>query len=85
MESYGLIGSIIIGGIAGLLAGKLIKGEGYGCFINVLLGLFGSALCSWLFGLLHIPEWGGLLGHIGTGTIGAVIIVYVASLLRKGK
>jgi len=34
---------------------------------------------------LHIPEWGGLLGHIGTGTIGAVIIVYVASLLRKGK
>ena len=83
MEDYGLIGSIIIGGIAGLLAGKLVKGEGYGCFVNVLLGLFGSALCSWLFGFLHIPEWGGLLGHIGTGTIGAVIIVYVSSLLRK--
>jgi uncharacterized membrane protein YeaQ/YmgE (transglycosylase-associated protein family) len=49
----------------------------------VLLGLFGSALCSWLFGFLHIPEWGGLLGHIGTGTIGAIIIVYVASLLKR--
>jgi len=36
MEEYRLIGSIIIGGIAGLLAGKLVKGEGYGCFINVL-------------------------------------------------
>lgn len=83
MEEYGLIGSIIIGGIAGFLAGKLVKGEGYGCLVNVLLGLFGSALCSWLFGFLKIPAWGGLLGSIGTGTIGAVIIVYVVSLLRK--
>ena len=79
----GLIGSIIIGGLAGFLAGKLIKGEGYGCVINVLLGLFGSALCGWLFSQLNIPEWGGILGQIGTGTIGAVIIVYVTSLLRK--
>ena len=79
----GLIGSIIIGGIAGFLAGKLIKGEGYGCMVNVLLGLFGSALCGWLFSLLKIPEWGGLLGQIGTGTIGALIIVYVVSLLKK--
>jgi uncharacterized membrane protein YeaQ/YmgE (transglycosylase-associated protein family) len=83
MEEYSLIGSIIIGGIAGFFAGKLLKGEGYGCIVNVLLGLFGSALCSWLFGLLHIPEWGGLLGRIGTGTIGALVIVYATSLLRK--
>ena len=80
---FGLIGSIIIGGIAGFLAGKLIAGEGYGCIVNVLLGLFGSALCGWLFSLLKIPEWGGLLGQIGTGTIGALIIVYVVSLLKK--
>lgn len=80
---YGLIGSIIIGGIAGFLAGKLVKGEGYGCMVNVLLGLFGSALCGWLFSLLKIPEWGGLLGQIGTGTIGALIIVYVVSWLKK--
>jgi uncharacterized membrane protein YeaQ/YmgE (transglycosylase-associated protein family) len=79
----GFIGSLIIGGLAGFLAGKLVKGEGYGCIVNVLLGLFGGALCGWLFSLLGIPEWGGILGQIGTGTIGAVIIVYVASLLRK--
>ena len=80
---FGFIGSIIIGGLAGFLAGKLIKGEGYGCIVNVLLGLFGSALCGWLFSLLQIPEWGGLLGQIGTGTIGALIIVYVVSWLKK--
>lgn len=74
---------MIIGGLAGFLAGKLLKGEGYGCIINVLLGLFGSALCSWLFSLLEIPEWGGILGQIGTGTIGAIIIVYLTSFLRK--
>ncbi|MBR6319178.1 MAG: GlsB/YeaQ/YmgE family stress response membrane protein [Prevotella sp.] len=79
----GFIGSLIIGGLAGFLAGKLIKGEGYGCVINVLLGLFGSALCGWLFSLLKIPEWGGILGQIGTGTIGAIIIVYITSFLRK--
>ena len=79
----GFIGSLIIGGWAGFLAGKLIKGEGYGCVINVLLGLFGSALCGWLFSLLKIPEWGGILGQIGTGTIGAIIIVYITSFLRK--
>ena len=79
----GFIGSLIIGGLAGFLAGKLIKGEGYGCVINVLLGLFCSSLCGWLFSLLKIPEWGGILGQIGTGTIGAIIIVYITSFLRK--
>lgn len=79
----GLIGSIIIGGLAGFFAGKLVKGQGFGCLINVLLGLFGSALCGWLFSLLHIPEWGGILGQIGTGTIGAIIIVWVASQFKK--
>ena len=79
----GFIGTLIVGGLAGFLAGKLIKGEGYGCIINILLGLFGSALCGWLFSLLEIPEWGGILGQIGTGTIGAIIIVYITSLLRR--
>ena len=78
-----MIGAIIIGCIAGFLAGKLIKGEGYGCVVNTFLGLFGGSLAGWLFGLLQIPEWTGTLGQIGTATIGAVIIVYISSLLKK--
>jgi len=50
--------------------------------MNLLLGLFGGALGGWLFGLLGI-EWGGLLGQLGTAIIGAVVILYVASLLKK--
>jgi uncharacterized membrane protein YeaQ/YmgE (transglycosylase-associated protein family) len=79
----GLIGTIIVGGLAGFLAGKLMKGEGYGCVINVLLGLFGSVVCGWLFSLLNITAWGGILGQIASGTVGAIVIIYVTSLLKK--
>lgn len=77
-----MIASIIIGILAGFLAGKLMRGEGFGWFLNMFLGLFGGALGGWLFELLNI-QWGGLLGQIGTATIGAVLILYVASLLKK--
>lgn len=50
--------------------------------MNLLLGLFGGVLGGWLFSALGIA-WGGLLGQLGTAIIGAVIILYVASLLKK--
>lgn len=78
----GLIGSIIIGIIAGFLAGKLMRGEGFGWFVNMFLGLFGGALGGWLFNLLNI-QWGGILGQIGTATIGAVVILWLATSLKK--
>jgi uncharacterized membrane protein YeaQ/YmgE (transglycosylase-associated protein family) len=78
----GLIGSIIIGCLAGFCAGKLMKGGGFGFFMNLLLGLFGGALGGWIFSALGI-EWGGILGQLGTAIIGAVVILYVASLLKK--
>jgi uncharacterized membrane protein YeaQ/YmgE (transglycosylase-associated protein family) len=78
----GLIGYIIIGCLAGFCAGKLMKGGGFGFFMNLLLGLFGGALGGWIFSALGI-EWGGILGQLGTAIIGAVVILYVASLLKK--
>lgn len=78
----GIIGSIIMGCLAGFCAGKLMKGGGFGFLMNFLLGLFGGAVGGWLFSCLGI-EWGGLLGQLGTAIIGAVVILYVASLLRK--
>ena len=80
----GLIGSIIIGCLAGFCAGKLMKGGGFGFLMNLLLGLFGGAVGGWLFGLLGV-EWGGLLGQLGTAIIGAVFILWIASLLRGKK
>jgi len=78
----GLIGSIIIGCLAGFCAGKLMKDTGFGFLLNLLLGLFGGALGGWIFDVLGIT-WGGLLGQLGTAIVGAVIILYVAAQLKK--
>ena len=78
----GIIISLLLGCLAGFCAGKLMKGGGYGIIMNCVLGLFGGALAGWLFSLLGIL-WGGLLGQLGTAIIGAVAILWVASLIKK--
>ena len=78
----GIIISLLLGCLAGFCAGKLMKGGGYGVIMNIVLGLFGGALGGWLFDLLGI-SWGGILGQLGTAIIGAVAILWVASLIKK--
>ena len=78
----GIIGSIIIGCLAGFCAGKLMKGGGFGLIMNLVLGLFGGILGGWLFSLLGI-SWGGILGQLGTAIVGAVAILWIASLIKK--
>ena len=74
----GLIGSIVLGCLAGFCAGKLMKGGGLGFIMNLVLGLFGGLVGGWLFEQLGIT-WGGILGQLGTAIIGAVAILWVAS------
>ena len=78
----GILYSIIIGCLAGFCAGKLMKGGGFGIIMNLVLGLFGGALGGWLFSMLGIT-WGGILGQLGTAIIGAVAILWIASLIKK--
>jgi len=78
----GIILSLVIGWLAGFCAGKLMKGGGFGLIMNLVLGLFGGVLGGWLFSMLGI-EWGGLLGQLGTAIIGAVAILWIASLIKK--
>ena len=78
----GMIGSIIIGCIAGFLAGKIMRGGGFGCLWNFLLGIIGGVFGGWVFGALGI-SWGGTIGTLGTAVIGAVLILWIASLFKK--
>ena len=78
----GIIFSLFLGCLAGFCAGKLMKGGGFGLVMNLVLGLFGGALGGWLFSLLGI-SWGGVLGQLGTAIIGAVAILWIASLIKK--
>jgi uncharacterized membrane protein YeaQ/YmgE (transglycosylase-associated protein family) len=59
-----------------------MKGGGFGIIMNCVLGLFGGVLGGWLFSLLNI-SWGGILGQLGTAIVGAVLILWLASLIKK--
>ena len=75
----GLISWIIIGLIAGWLAGKIARGAGFGCLTDIILGLVGSILGGWLFMKLGIMG-GGFLFSLAAATVGAVILVAIVHL-----
>src|SRR5882762_3824203 len=78
-DRRGLIGWIIIGLVAGWLAGKIARGAGYGCITDIILGLIGSVLGGWLFMKLGILG-GGTLYSLAAATVGAVILVSIVHL-----
>ena len=77
-----MIGAIIIGLIAGWLTGKLMKGEGYGMFADILLGLVGAVIGSRIFYALGIVVSGGL-GFLAMATVGAIVLVSIVHLIRN--
>jgi len=79
----GFLACIIVGLIAGWLAGQVMKGGGYGVFVDIILGLLGGLLCGWLFGQLGIGAGGGMVGSIIVAFIGAVILVGITLLIKK--
>lgn len=79
----GLLYALLIGGLAGWLAGKIMKGGGFGVLINIVLGIIGGIVGNWAFGALGISVSDGILGDLITGLVGAVIVLFVAGLFKK--
>jgi uncharacterized membrane protein YeaQ/YmgE (transglycosylase-associated protein family) len=79
-----LIAWVIIGLIAGWLAGKVSRGRGFGCIANILIGLVGAVLGGWIFMKLGILG-GGMIYSIAAATVGAVILVAIARIFSGGK
>jgi uncharacterized membrane protein YeaQ/YmgE (transglycosylase-associated protein family) len=80
----GLLEWIVVGLIAGWLAGKVMKGGGYGILIDTVLGMVGGVLGGWLFGMLGIWPGGGIVGAIIVAFVGAVILVAISRALKRG-
>ena len=78
----GWIAAIIIGGIAGWLAEHFMKSQ-MGLVMNIVLGIVGAALASWLFSLLGI-SLGGWVGYLIAGFIGACILIFATRAIREG-
>lgn len=85
MEIEQIIIALVIGGVAGFLAGLLFKGAGFGLVGNIIVGLLGALLGGWLFGVLKISVGGEWIGPIVTSTIGAIILLFAISLVKKKK
>ncbi|ABE34109.1 transglycosylase associated family protein [Paraburkholderia xenovorans LB400] len=81
---HGIIAWLIIGAIAGWLAGVLVKGGGFGLIVDIIVGIVGAFIGGWLAGVLHISLGGGWLGSIITAVIGAVILLFLIRLIRRG-
>ena len=75
-----LVWQIVIGILAGWLAGKIMRGKGYGVLIDLLLGIVGSMLGGLVFGMLGLVAY-GLLGRIVVATAGAVMVIWIARRL----
>jgi uncharacterized membrane protein YeaQ/YmgE (transglycosylase-associated protein family) len=74
---------IVVGLIAGWLAGQVMKGGGYGILVDIILGILGGFLGGWIFGLLGIWQGGGMIGSIVVAFVGAVILVWITRVLKK--
>ena len=83
MAAHGIIIWLIIGGVAGWLAGLVVRGGGYGIIGDIVVGIIGSVIFGWLFGALGLGLGSGIVGSIIAAAIGAVILILVLRLVTR--
>lgn len=83
MGTHDIIAWLIIGAVAGWLAGKLVKGGGFGLLVDILVGIAGAFIGGWLSGVIGISLGAGWIGSIITATLGAVILLFIVRLVKR--
>jgi len=84
MDINGLIVLIVIGLIAGFLAGKIMKGSGFGVIGDILIGIVGAVIGGWLWGVLRLPGIGPWwLTDIIIATVGACLLLFIVGLVKR--
>lgn len=74
---------LIVGAIAGWLAGVIVKGRGLGLLGNIVIGIVGAFLAGWLLPQLGLYIGGGLIGAIINAMIGAIILLVIIMAVRR--
>ena len=74
---------LIVGAIAGWLAGQIVRGFGFGLIWNVIIGIVGAFIGVWLLRQLGFAPFAGFIGSIVNATIGAVIMLVIVGLIRR--
>jgi len=83
MTLESLIVFLLVGGVAGWLAGLIVKGGGFGLVGNILVGIVGAFVAGFLLPALSISLGAGIVGAIIHATIGAVILLLIVRVLKR--
>jgi uncharacterized membrane protein YeaQ/YmgE (transglycosylase-associated protein family) len=83
LEPGGLIAWIILGLLAGWIAGKLTKGHGFGCIGNVAIGLIGAVIGGFIFSTLGITGLAGFWGSLIIAVVGAAVLLVVVNMITN--
>ncbi len=82
MAGFGWIMSIILGGVAGWIAEKIMKGD-HSLLVNVIMGILGALIGNWLFRLLFDSTAGGVIGQLIVAVAGACILIWGTRAIRS--
>jgi uncharacterized membrane protein YeaQ/YmgE (transglycosylase-associated protein family) len=83
MSLEALLIILIVGAVAGWLAGLIVRGFGFGLLGNIVVGIVGALIAGWLFPRLGIAIGGGMIASIINATLGAVILLVIIGLIRR--
>ena len=81
--THGIIAWLVIGALAGWLAGLLVKGTGFGLIVDIIVGIVGAVIGGWLAGQLGIVVGSGFIASIIVAVAGAVILLLIIKLLKR--
>ena len=83
MDVQTLLVFLIVGAVAGWLAGVIVKGHGFGLVGNIIVGIVGAFIAGWLLPMLGIAIGGGIVAAIINALIGAVILLVIIGFIKR--
>ena len=83
MDAHGIIVWLIVGAVAGWLAGTLLRGGGFGLIGDIIVGIIGAFVGGWLAGVLGLHIASGLISSIITATVGAIVLILILRVVKR--
>ena len=83
LDPGGVISWLIVGLIAGWIAGNLTRGQGFGCIGNVVIGVIGATIGGVILEVFNVDGTAGFVESLAIATLGAVILLAIANLARR--
>lgn len=84
MQGEGILVTLFVGLVAGWLAGKVVRGAGFGIIGDIIIGILGAFIAGWLFPRLGFHIGGGMVAEIIYAAIGAILLLLIVRLIRSG-